>query len=191
MEREMTLEEMRAEFVGWSVAWVMLVGLFESGLWVLLPAMKRKLRTRGNLPSPEAIAAYWQARTGKLGVFHDWQHEVHAGECFACGDSRRVARCHIVPHAHGGENGEWSLVLLCPRCHEDSEHLPEQVFWGWMNNQRRDVWETPIDHHLRRVKSLGLVEMGMAAGVDFGNKEAVRSFLKLALAPWAKGRKAT
>lgn len=159
MEAEMTVEQKRAEFYGWATAHLFLSFLLESGLWALLPASKRKARTRKNMPKPEAISAYWQPRIDDLGVFHDWQGELNHNECFACGDDRRVQRCHIVPAARGGSHDEWNLMLFCPNCHEESEHLPTQTFWAWVRNMRRDHWEPPVSHTFRRVEAYGFREI--------------------------------
>ena len=120
-------------------------------------------------------------RIDQLGVYHEWQEELSKGECFACGDGRRVARCHITPYAHGGANRVENLVLLCARCHEESEHLPKDIFWTWIHNQRRTVWETPIDHQLRRIRSYGIVEKALAAGVDPNNRKQILEFMRFAM----------
>jgi hypothetical protein len=138
---------------------------------------------RNKLPKPQQIVDYWRTRVSDLGVYHDWQEELSETECFACGDGRRVARCHIVPYAHGGANSVENLMLLCPRCHEESEHIPPDVFWTWLHNQRRTVWETPIDHQLRRIRSYGLVEKALASGVDPDNPKQILDFMRLAMSP--------
>jgi hypothetical protein len=45
------------------------------------------------------------------------------------------------------------------------------------------VWETPIDHQLRRIRSYGLVEKALAAGVDPDNPKQVLDFMRLAMSP--------
>lgn len=179
------MEDMRKEFVGWSLAWLLLSQIWESGLLASLPtplALKhRKPRSRQTMAKGPEIADYWSHRLSKLGVYEHEQGELHARECFACGDDRHVERCHIVPHAKGGLNEVWNLVLLCRRCHDESEHMPEPMFWRWMNNQRREIWEAPVNHAFRRLNVTGLAEMAVEAGIDVFDPVAVKEFVRMNL----------
>ena len=65
----------------------------------------------------------------ECGLSVDWA-EAHE-RCWQCGCKRGLQRCHIVPHALGGEDAPSNLVLLCGRCHLDNPNVADtEVMWG-------------------------------------------------------------
>lgn len=57
--------------------------------------------------------------------------------CWACGMSRKVERCHIVPKALGGPLEAENIVLLCKSCHLAAPDVADPIeMWRWIHGQR-------------------------------------------------------
>ena len=110
---------------------------------------------RNKLPTKEKIAEYWADKVQEFGVFDANQNELHANECWACGNGMRVQRCHITAYLDGGPNEASNLVLLCANFHIESETLPPATFWPWVRNMRKTRWKAPVLHSLQRMESYG------------------------------------
>lgn len=62
-------------------------------------------------------------------------------ECWACGHSAKdydeLERCHIIPNSLGGEDKPRNLILLCPKCHEESpDTVNAGAFLRWVFNRK-------------------------------------------------------
>lgn len=65
--------------------------------------------------------------------------------CMACGFTKGIQRCHILPLCEGGDNSLKNIHLLCKNCHSESEHLSGEAYWKWMrhvNTHRYKCWIT-------------------------------------------------
>ncbi|WP_348660978.1 HNH endonuclease signature motif containing protein [uncultured Idiomarina sp.] len=72
--------------------------------------------------------------------------------CFACNrQTSSLERCHIKPHANGGENIVSNFVLMCSDCHEKSPTIDsEKIFWKWLNKvEDNSFW----GNRIRAIKS--------------------------------------
>lgn len=117
---------------------------------------------RSGMPNREAIKAHWfPDKFAQFGVARHGQirdDELVACECWACGDTRRVERCHIVSIEDGGPNTADNLVLLCHSCHVESEYMTPETFWQWMRNSRQTVWRPRHEHAAERLARAGFTE---------------------------------
>ncbi len=86
---------------------------------------------RRKMPSREQIARYWRDHSGRE-KFRD----VHGDDCFACGDTLRLERCHIVPKHKGGTDAVDNLHVLCATCHVHSENIAD--YWHWFDGKKLD-----------------------------------------------------
>jgi len=43
--------------------------------------------------------------------------------CFACERTNNLERCHIIPHAAGGDESLDNLHILCSSCHKQTEGM--------------------------------------------------------------------
>lgn len=114
---------------------------------------------RKGMPTREAIKNHWFP--AHFAAFGDALHgpfrddELVADECWACGDVRRVERCHIVSIENGGPNTADNLVLLCHHCHVDSEYLSPETFWQWLRIARTTRWRPSHLHAEKRLADAG------------------------------------
>ena len=74
---------------------------------------------------------YWQTRVDECSLSVDWSEaDTH---CWRCGCERNLQRCHIIPHALGGEDAPCNIVLLCSRCHADGPNVTDpEIMWDWI-----------------------------------------------------------
>lgn len=98
----------------------------------------------------KTIVRYWNCTLkGKIDVpFSEEQ-------CFACGDTYIIERCHIIPRNSGGTDLVNNIHLLCKKCHIESEFLYGNVYWNWFNYQRKHEWKLPLAHTVNRYKKMG------------------------------------
>ena len=91
------------------------------------------MNKRSTMPTKTQVFNAW-AKTSLFDLksnFWDCPDEYGTSVCWACGWERSLERAHIVPIMDGGSN-EWSnLVLLCHKCHKQSEGMREHIFWAW------------------------------------------------------------
>lgn len=103
-------------------------------------------------PSRVDIAEYWWSKTAY--DVEGFTLHVDIGEpcCWACGVWRVgkregeldaydhagwLERCHLVPHARGGDNGVTNYVLLCSGCHKDMPNTTDRAFaLKWVRNKK-------------------------------------------------------
>jgi hypothetical protein len=52
--------------------------------------------------------------------------------CFACTMPSATSRCHIRARSIGGSDDRDNIHLLCRFCHEESELLEGDEYWGWL-----------------------------------------------------------
>ena len=63
--------------------------------------------------------------------------------CWRCGCKKNLQRCHIVPHALGGEDKPENIVLLCKRCHAEGPNVTDpSVMWDWIKAYKVPGYET-------------------------------------------------
>lgn len=79
----------------------------------------------------QEIANYWKDRIDAKGVSVAFaQASTH---CWRCGVRKRLDRCHIIPHAKGGEDIPSNYILLCKHCHVDNPNLDDSsIIWDWL-----------------------------------------------------------
>lgn len=118
---------------------------------------------RGRMPSPKSIVEYWRNCKHRLddGQFID-------GQCFACGSTSVLERCHILAFGLGGDNSVENLHMLCKHCHLTSESLLFDYYWEWYEN----MLENYFDFGYLRLKPIIdiLVERGKLKGVTDTNE---------------------
>lgn len=62
--------------------------------------------------------------------------------CWICGRCTRFTeKCHIKPLWKGGIDELDNLVLLCRNCHTETEGLPEEQFWFYVEAYPHDLLE--------------------------------------------------
>lgn len=79
------------------------------------------------MPSEFAIWNYWEENFPES--LNDGQ--IVRGQCWACGSTSLLQRCHIIPKWQGGEDSVENLHLLCKVCHNESENLTGADYWKW------------------------------------------------------------
>lgn len=80
----------------------------------------------------------------KNDIFHYWsdhfpEHlndgQIVRDQCWACGSSNMIQRCHITPKHEGGADSADNLHLLCVVCHQESENLVGVDYWNWYKHK--------------------------------------------------------
>ena len=87
------------------------------------------------MPKIEIIWNYWK------GIWSD------DGDicCFACEKTNNLERCHIIPHAAGGDESLDNLHILCNSCHKQTEgmgHYNPVLYNVFLKN--KETWTTEI-----------------------------------------------
>jgi len=106
--------------------------------------------TRGSTPTVELIHRHWLNK-----VKEDLDHYVNllgddtveniligeGCECYACGvKSKRLERCHIVPHSLGGSAKADNLFLLCGECHQDNpDTIYADLFYRYVKGRESNL----------------------------------------------------
>lgn len=104
------------------------------------------------------IVDYWMRHEEECGLSVDWA-EAHE-RCWRCGCKRGLQRCHIVPHALGGEDAPSNLVLLCGRCHLDNPNVADtEVMWDWIRAYGVSFYDTFWNIH-------GMIEYEKIYGIS-------------------------
>lgn len=85
------------------------------------------MNNRHKMPSAKRITEYWAENMPDN--LNDGQ--IIDDQCFACGYSGQLQRCHITPLCIGGSNDANNLHNLCVPCHRQSEHLDGESYWLW------------------------------------------------------------
>jgi len=89
----------------------------------------------------EDIVDYWSRHMDECGLSVDWS-EAHS-HCWRCGYDEKLERCHIIPHALGGQDAPDNLVLLCKRCHAENPNVADkEVMWDWIRACGVPFYET-------------------------------------------------
>ena len=95
-------------------------------------------RRRRMSTSITAIADYWSNNPKKIcetELNFDWSEaKTH---CWGCGKKdSKLERCHIIPHALGGEDTPSNYVLLCNMCHiESPDSTDPSHIWDWIKSK--------------------------------------------------------
>lgn len=112
------------------------------------------------MPSRRQIADYWMGRPdaiekmGYAGTGYD--DEFAHDECWACGDAgSKLEKCHVHSRWKGGNDLPENLVILCQRCHVESEDMPVSTFWDWLKRCRKDQWKPAMLHAWGRINRAG------------------------------------
>lgn len=82
---------------------------------------------------------YWSSLGECLPPMPNGNRHASFEECFACGDSRNLEVCHIIPRVFGGSDDIDNLHILCKRCHGESEGLKK--YWEWLSFKRQNEWK--------------------------------------------------
>ena len=82
------------------------------------------------------IAEYWEGIIDECELNFDWSDALE--HCWNCGNTtKRAERCHIIPHALGGEDTPSNYVLLCKDCHEDAPDITDpDAMWNWIKSNK-------------------------------------------------------
>jgi hypothetical protein len=135
--------------------------------------------------SKAAIAEYWlDTEEGRCALpanaaMIDWGEP----SCFACGwmatdpdeepilwrvwNRAQLQRCHLIPHALGGDDSPPNLVLLCSRCHSEAPDVgnPEYML-RWIG--AHESWGTHL--HRETQTALRLAGVTDAMIVEFNER---------------------
>jgi HNH endonuclease len=114
-----------------------------------------------------AIAEYWLGTPEGRARLPGNAALIDFGEpsCFACGwmaadpdaepilwrvwEDALLERCHLVPHALGGLDSPYNLVLLCGRCHRDAPDVRNAGYMlAWICD--RESWGSALCQALER-----------------------------------------
>ena len=77
------------------------------------------------------IVDCWASHQSESGLSVDWAEAEKL--CWRCAHERLLQRCHIVPHALGGDERPENLVLLCAQCHAEAPNVADPEFmWIWL-----------------------------------------------------------
>lgn len=134
--------------------------------------------TRSSTPTKEAIADYWRPRMVAVGITGE---SLEPDECWACGRKAHLDRAHIRSHAFGGGETVDNLVLLCGAHHHDSEHLSPEVFWTWLQNTRREEYQSASARAVETWRRAGVVERVAELAESVGEDHAARIGVGLVL----------
>lgn len=87
------------------------------------------------------IIDYWSHRVYEGDLSVDWS-EAHE-RCWRCAHKTKLERCHIIPHASGGEDSPSNLVLLCKRCHLENPNVVDpEIMWDWLRAYQTSFYDT-------------------------------------------------
>lgn len=106
-----------------------------------------------NLPSYKRIVDYWLKNLPE----HLDDGQIVMGQCFACGDSLKLERCHIVSKDSGGPDTVDNLHILCGACHLDSEYLSQSDYWKWYEISIKENFDMGFSRLFRKIKAIGAV----------------------------------
>lgn len=135
--------------------------------------------TRDTMPSKEEIADYWRPRMAVFGITGE---PFEPDECWACGRTAHVHRCHVQSHAFGGKEIVENLVLLCAVHHHDSEHLSPEVFWTWLQNTRLAEYQSPSARDVETWRRAGMVNEKLSKMIEeMGEDRAAKTAVALVL----------
>jgi HNH endonuclease len=108
---------------------------------------------RGDMPSRSKIKEYWfPLHFSSFGETRTGDDELVDDECWACGNSIYIERCHIHSLSEGGTNNADNLVLLCRGCHHESELLSPDFFWNWIRGKRKTDWMSQIERAQKKIE---------------------------------------
>ncbi|MDE6584416.1 MAG: HNH endonuclease [Anaeroplasmataceae bacterium] len=84
---------------------------------------------------------YWIKYIDECDLSVDWaEANTH---CWRCGCEKHLERCHIIPHALGGEDKPENIVLLCKRCHAEGPNVADpSIMWDWIKAYNVPFYET-------------------------------------------------
>lgn len=130
---------------------------------------------RKGMPTRAQIRDHWfPEKFSAFGLTRGGDDELVSDECWACGNTQRVERCHIHSVDDGGVNTPDNLVLLCHACHVESENLQPDAFWIWVRNMRQEKWQLPSAHAADRMRRAGFTPARMQELIDqHGPEKAV------------------
>lgn len=87
------------------------------------------------------IVDYWSNKVYEGNLSVDWS-EAHE-RCWRCAHKTRLERCHIIPHARGGDDTPSNLVLLCKRCHLENPNVVDpEMMWDWLKAYQTSFYDT-------------------------------------------------
>lgn len=85
----------------------------------------------------EEIYEYWlnNIPVNEIDLNFDWSDGLEV--CWNCGDIIKTQKCHIKPHALGGEDTPSNYVLLCDTCHREAPDIfDEYAIWDWIKSNK-------------------------------------------------------
>jgi len=91
----------------------------------------------------KAIAEYWAEYSEEHDISADFYWggslKIALKVCWRCGHkTRRLEKCHIVPHALGGKDEPANLLLMCGRCHREAPNCTDPNFiLMWLDTERQ------------------------------------------------------
>lgn len=87
------------------------------------------------------IVDYWADRIDECDLSVDWSEAEEY--CWNCGSPKELTRCHIVPHALGGEDQPGNFVVLCRLCHEEAPNVGDpRIMWDWLIAHKSSFYQT-------------------------------------------------
>lgn len=91
---------------------------------------------RKSTPSHKKIVEYWSSKISEADIGIDW--EDGDKRCWRCSykpTSAKLEKCHIIPHALGGDEKCDNLVLLCKQCHKEAPNINDkESMWFWIKS---------------------------------------------------------
>ena len=91
--------------------------------------------------SHREIVDYWSIHQSECDLSVDWSEAEKL--CWRCGHKRLLQRCHIIPHALGGDDSPKNLVLLCAQCHAEAPNVADPEFmWVWLRAHAVSLYGT-------------------------------------------------
>ncbi len=119
------------------------------------------------MPSQKVIYRFWHEKGGKE-ILKNYAITVHVQQdvegkvkidCFACGSTLDIQRCHIQAKSTGGSDDESNLHLLCAKCHIESEMLSGERYWVWLKNMTEEHWMPFTEHIYSRRQKIGYSDL--------------------------------
>lgn len=110
--------------------------------------------SRTKMPSKLELAKYWQQQMPT----HLNDGQITTSNCWACGDTLRLERAHIVPKAFGGQDTVDNLHILCARCHLESETFTGNEYWRWYEYMFTHCYDMGLPRLKRRAYTFGYME---------------------------------
>ncbi|MGT2932943.1 HNH endonuclease [Streptococcus catagoni] len=99
------------------------------------------MKKRTNKTSAQDIVDYWSLRIDESNLSVDWSEA--SERCWRCAHKTKLQRCHIIPHASGGEDSPSNLVLLCKRCHLENPNVTDpEIMWDWLKAYKVTFYDT-------------------------------------------------